>query len=172
MNEAKIAVVMGSDSDLPVAEKVFETLSRLGLSWDARVLSAHRSPEAAWEFSVGAAKAGFKVVIAIAGGAAALPGLIASAADLPVIAVPVATGVAGGLDSLLSAVQMPGGVPVLSTGTNSGGPVNAAVAAARILALSDEALAARLADYRASMAAAVAEKDRRVREARGGGADA
>lgn len=169
MSEAKIAVVMGSDSDLPVAEKCFETLRALGLSWEARVLSAHRSPDAAWAFTTSAAQKGFAVIIAIAGGAAALPGYIASGTDLPVIAVPVATKLAGGLDSLLSCVQMPGGVPVLSVGTNSGGPVNAAVAAARILALSDEKLAARLAKYRGTMAEKVAGKDRRVQSEHGGG---
>lgn len=169
MSESKIAVVMGSDSDLPVAEKCFETLGALGLSWEARVLSAHRSPETAWEFATSAAERGFAVIIAIAGGAAALPGFMASGTDLPVIAVPVATKLAGGLDSLLSGVQMPGGVPVLSVGTNSGGPVNAAVAAARILALSDGKLAARLARYRGEMAEKVAGKDKRVRSEHGGG---
>ena len=164
MSKTRIAVVMGSDSDLPVAQKCFETLESLGLSWEARVLSAHRSPEAAWEFATGAAGKGFEVIIAVAGGAAALPGFVSSGTDLPVIAVPVATKLAGGLDSLLSGVQMPGGVPVLSVGTNSGGPVNAAVAAARILALSDAKLAARLADYRAAMASKIAETDARVRE--------
>ncbi len=169
MSDARVAIVMGSDSDLGVAEKAFETLKTLGVSWEARILSAHRCPEAAWDFAVGAQAAGFKVIIAIAGGAAALPGFMASGTDLPVIAVPVVTGMAGGLDSLLSGVQMPGGVPVLSTGANSGGPVNAAVAAARILALSDNALAARLVEYRKSMAGKVAEKDASLR-ARGGGA--
>ncbi len=164
MSKKKVAIVMGSDSDLPVAQKAIEILKRFDIPLEVRVLSAHRSPEAAWEFSVNAAGEGTAVIIAVAGGAAALPGLIASATDLPVIAVPVATGMMGGLDSLLSGVQMPGGVPVLSTGTNSGGPVNAAVAAARILALSDEKLAAKLADYRKDLARGVAEKDGKVRK--------
>ncbi|MHC4711750.1 MAG: 5-(carboxyamino)imidazole ribonucleotide mutase [Planctomycetota bacterium] len=163
MSKKKVAIVMGSDSDLPVAQKAIDILKRFEIPLEARVLSAHRSPEAAWEFSVGAAQEGFAVIIAVAGGAAALPGFIASATDLPVIAVPVPTGMAGGLDSLLSGVQMPGGVPVLSTGTNSGGPVNAAVAAARILALSDEELAGKLADYRKGLARGVGEKDEKVR---------
>ncbi len=148
--------------ELPVAQKSMDVLSRLGVPFEARVLSAHRSPEAAWEFAV-AAERDFAVVIAIAGGAAALPGFISSATDLPVIAVPVATDVAGGLDSLLSGVQMPGGVPVLSTGTNSGGPVNAAVAAARIIALSDKGIASKLKEYRKELARGVAEKDEKVR---------
>lgn len=163
MGQYKVAVIMGSDSDLPVAEKVVETLKEFGVSYEARVMSAHRSPEMAWEFSVTAAKSGFGVIIAIAGGAAALPGMIASATMLPVIAVPVATRLAGGLDSLLSSVQMPGGVPVLSTGTNSGGPVNAALAAARILALSDDKLAEKLAEYRQKLADTVEKKDANVR---------
>lgn len=159
----KVAVVMGSDSDLPVAEKVVETLNYFSIPCEISVMSAHRSPEKAWDFSTSAAKNGFAVVIGIAGGAAALPGFIASGCDLPVIAVPMPTALAGGLDSLLSGVQMPGGVPVLSTGTNSGGPVNAAVAAARILALSDPSLADKLVQYRAALARKVDEKDSRVK---------
>lgn len=163
MGQGKVAVIMGSDSDLPVAERVVETLKEFGVPYEARVMSAHRSPELAWEFSVSAAKNGFSVIIAIAGGAAALPGMIASATMLPVIAVPVATRLAGGLDSLLSSVQMPGGVPVLSTGTNSGGAVNAALAAARILALCDDKLAEKLAEYRGKLARSVEKKDANVR---------
>lgn len=163
MSKARVAVIMGSDSDLPVAEKAVEVLKRFGVEYEAGVMSAHRSPEKAWEFSVAAAEKGFAVIICIAGGAAALAGLVSSATDLPVIAVPVATDLAGGLDSLLSSVQMPSGVPVLSTGTNSGGPANAAIAAVRILALGDQILAKKLADYRQSMASAVDEKDRVIK---------
>lgn len=159
----KVAVVMGSDSDLPVAERVIETLEFFEIEYDVSVMSAHRSPEKAWNFATAAAEEGFSVIIGIAGGAAALPGMIASATHLPVIAVPVPTDVAGGLDSLLSGVQMPGGVPVLSTGTSSGGAVNAAVAAARILALSDEGLAGRLGEYREALARKVEAKDEKVK---------
>jgi 5-(carboxyamino)imidazole ribonucleotide mutase len=164
MTENRVAVVMGSDSDLPLAEKATDVLKAFGIAYEARVLSAHRSPEAVWEFAVSAEGSGFAVIISIAGGAAALSGVIASATRLPVIAVPAPTGMAGGLDSLLSSVQMPSGVPVLSTGTNSGGPANAAYAAARILALSDAGLAEALKRHRAEMAGKVADKDAAVRE--------
>ncbi len=163
MSKVAVAVVMGSDSDLPVAEKVVETLERFGVGWEISVMSAHRSPRKTLDFAKAAAGNGLRVIIAIAGGAAALAGVISSETDLPVIAVPMATKLAGGLDSLLSVVQMPGGVPVLSTGTNSGGAVNAAVAAVRILALGDAKLAGKLAGYRAEMALGIDEKDALVK---------
>ncbi|MCD6404516.1 MAG: 5-(carboxyamino)imidazole ribonucleotide mutase [Planctomycetes bacterium] len=163
MSKVEVAVVMGSDSDLPVARKVVETLERFGVGWEISVMSAHRSPRKTLAFAAGAAASGLGVIIAIAGGAAALAGVISSETDLPVIAVPVATNLAGGLDSLLSVVQMPSGVPVLSTGTNSGGAVNAAVAAVRILALGDEGLAGKLAEYRAELAMGVDKKDASVK---------
>ncbi len=162
MKAPKVAILMGSDSDLPVAQKAVETLSEFEIPCEVRVMSAHRSPEKVWEFAVNARADGFAVIIAIAGGAAHLAGVVSSATTLPVIGVPVATSVAGGLDSLLSTSQMPGGVPVLTVGSNSGGPTNAAVAAARILALADEHLAARLDAYRAALAQSVDVKDAKI----------
>ena len=162
MKAGKVAVLMGSDTDIEVARKAAEMLARFSVPCEVHVMSAHRSPEKVWEFATSARENGFGVIIAIAGGAAHLAGVISSATTLPVIGVPVATDVAGGLDSLLSTVQMPGGVPVLAVGTGSGGAVNAAVAAARIFALGDRALAEKLEDYRVSLAKGVEEKDARI----------
>ena len=162
MKIGKVAILMGSDSDMDTAKKAAEVLDEFGVAYAVHVMSAHRSPEKVWEFATSAKANGFSVIIAIAGGAAHLAGVVSSATTLPVIGVPVATGVAGGLDSLLSTVQMPGGVPVLAVGTGSGGAANAAVAAARILALCDAKLAKKLDAYRAGLAASVEEKDRKA----------
>jgi len=163
MSGGKVAVIMGSDSDFETARKSMEVLERFEIAYEVHVMSAHRSPEKVWEFATTAKANGFAVIIALAGGAAHLAGVIASATNLPVIGVPVATRVAGGLDSLLSTVQMPGGVPVLTVGTGAGGATNAGVAAARILALSDDQLAAKLDEYRVSLAQSVEEKDWKIR---------
>ena len=159
----KVAILMGSDSDLETAEKAIEVVERFGIEHEVRVMSAHRSPEKVWEFATSAREKGFGVIIAIAGGAAHLAGVVASATMLPVIGVPTATSIAGGLDSLLSVVQMPAGVPVLTVGVGPSGASNAGVAAARILALSDSELAGKLDAYRKSLADAVDEKDKKVR---------
>jgi len=163
MKTAKVAVLMGSDSDLETAEKAVEVVERFGIPYEVRVMSAHRSPEKVWEFATSARENGFGVIIAIAGGAAHLAGVIASATTLPVIGVPMATSVAGGLDSLLSIVQMPAGVPVLTVGIGAPGASNAGIAAVRMLALSDPKLAEKLDGYRKSLAEAVDEKDKKVR---------
>jgi 5-(carboxyamino)imidazole ribonucleotide mutase len=163
MTANKVAVVMGSDSDSETAMKAADILAHFGIPYTVSVMSAHRSPEKVWEFATSARAGGVAVIIAIAGGAAHLAGVISSATTLPVIGVPVATDVAGGLDSLLSTAQMPAGVPVLTVGTNSGGATNAAVSAARILALSDPTLAATLEDYRKSLADSVEEKDAKIK---------
>jgi len=163
MKGSRVAVVMGSDSDLEAAQTAVKVLKGFGVQYEVSVMSAHRSPEKVWSFATGARENGFAVIIAIAGGAAHLAGIIASATTLPVIGVPLATNVAGGLDSLLSTVQMPGGVPVVCVGTGSGGAANAAFAAARILSLGDAAIAAKLDEHRAALAAGVEEKDRKVR---------
>jgi len=163
MSAKKVAVVMGSDSDLETAMKAVDILAGFGIEHSVSVMSAHRSPEKVWEFATKAKADGVAVIIALAGGAAHLAGVISSATTLPVIGVPIPTNVAGGLDSLLSTAQMPAGVPVLSVGIGSSGAANAAVAAARILALSDQKLAATLDEYRSSLAAAVEEKDARVK---------
>ena len=145
----RVAVVMGSDSDYPTMEAAVEILDRFGIGHEVRVLSAHRMPDEMLAFGHGAAEAGFGVIIAGAGGAAHLPGMLASVTELPVIGVPVALKVLDGLDSLLSIVQMPRGVPVASVAI--GGAANAGLLAARILAVGDPALRASLAAYRAEL---------------------
>ncbi len=153
----KVAVVMGSDSDMPIARKALDVLGAMGIPAVARVISAHRTPEEAARFADSAAGEGIGVVIAIAGKAAHLAGAIAGRTALPVIGVPVRSADLGGLDALLSTVQMPGGVPVATVAIDGG--ANAAWLAARMLALADEALAGRLNQALARMAAEVLEKD-------------
>ncbi|HET6203737.1 MAG TPA: 5-(carboxyamino)imidazole ribonucleotide mutase [Planctomycetota bacterium] len=162
-----VAVLLGSDSDLPKLQGCLEALGALEIPYEVRVLSAHRSPEALEEFVAEAPRRGARVLICAAGGAAHLAGTVAARTDLPVIGIPVEGPLLGGLDALLSTVQMPGGVPVATVGVGAGGPRNAAVLAARILALGDGALARRLATERARMASEVLEKDRAVREKHG-----
>jgi len=164
---ARVAVLMGSDSDLPVMRLTVERLKELGIGHEVRVLSAHRSPEAAARFAGGAAGRGIKVIIAAAGGAAHLAGCVAAYTALPVIGVPLVSGSLGGLDALLATVQMPSGVPVATVAVGEAGARNAAVLAAQILALGDARLARRLADYKRGLAEAVAAKDRRVRRETG-----
>ncbi|MEX0757827.1 MAG: 5-(carboxyamino)imidazole ribonucleotide mutase [Acidimicrobiia bacterium] len=152
---------MGSDSDFPTMEPAVETLRSLGIAVDARVVSAHRTPEAMLEFGRTAADNGFRVIIAAAGGAAHLPGMLASVTTLPVIGVPVAITSLDGIDALLSIVQMPAGVPVATMAI--GGAVNAALMAARILALGDPALTAALDEYRRGLEDRAATGDAKVR---------
>lgn len=156
-----VAVVMGSDSDFPTMEPAVETLRSLGIAVEARVVSAHRTPEAMLDFGRTAADNGFRVIIAAAGGAAHLPGMLASVTTLPVIGVPVAITSLDGIDALLSIVQMPAGVPVATMAI--GGAVNAALMAARILALGDPALTAALDEYRRGLEDRSATGDAKVR---------
>ena len=153
----QVAIVMGSRSDWPTMKCAADSLDALGVSWAARVVSAHRTPDRLVAFSRGAKAQGFKVIIAGAGGAAHLPGMVASMTELPVLGVPVKSRALKGLDSLLSIVQMPGGVPVGTLAIGEAGATNAGLLAAQILALSDEALAGRLAEWRAKLTASVAE---------------
>jgi 5-(carboxyamino)imidazole ribonucleotide mutase len=150
---------VGSDSDLDIMKKGAATLDELGIAYELRVASAHRTPARVREYAEEAAGRGAKVIICGAGMAAHLAGAVAAMTDLPVIGVPMPGGVADGLDALLSTVQMPKGVPVATVAVGNAGAVNAALLAARILALNDEGLAARLRDYRTKMAAAVEAKD-------------
>jgi 5-(carboxyamino)imidazole ribonucleotide mutase len=152
-----VAIVMGSRSDWPTMQVAAETLDALGVAWTAKVVSAHRTPDRMVSFAKGAKRAGRKVIIAGAGGAAHLPGMVASMTDLPVLGVPVKSKSLSGLDSLLSIVQMPGGVPVGTLAIGKAGAKNAAILAAQILALSDPALALRLTAFRAAQTAAVDE---------------
>ena len=152
-----VAIVMGSRSDWPTLKCAADALDALEVAWEARVVSAHRTPDRLVAFSRGAKGEGFKVIIAGAGGAAHLPGMVASMTELPVLGVPVKSKALKGLDSLLSIVQMPGGVPVGTLAIGEAGATNAGLLAAQILALSDEALAGRLAKWRADLTVSVAE---------------
>ena len=156
-----VGIVMGSASDASVMEDAVETLREFGIPVEVRALSAHRTPDDVREFARGAEARGFKVLIAAAGGAAHLAGVMAAATPLPVIGVPISLGGLGGLDSLLAMVQMPKGVPVATVAVN--GARNAALLAVRILALSDDALAAELDERRQAMAAQVRLADEEIR---------
>src|SRR5665213_162483 len=147
---------MGSQSDWATMKHAAETLESLGVSHEAKIVSAHRTPERMYEFAKGAKAAGFKVIIAGASCAAHLPGMTASLTTLPVLGVPVESKALSGQDSLLSIVQMPGGIPVGTLAIGKPGAINAALLAARVLALQDEALAKRLEAWVAKQAAAVA----------------
>ena len=152
-----VAIIMGSRSDWPTMKHAADALDALGVAWEAKVVSAHRTPKRLYDFATGAKAAGIKVVIAGAGGAAHLPGMAASMTDLPVLGVPVESKALKGMDSLLSIVQMPGGVPVATLAIGEAGAKNAGILAAQILALSDDGLAQRLAAYRTAQTDAVAE---------------
>jgi len=157
-----VAIIMGSQSDWATMRHAAETLDALDIAYDARIVSAHRTPERMVSFAQGAKAAGFKVVIAGAGGAAHLPGMTASLTPLPVFGVPVESKALSGQDSLLSIVQMPAGIPVGTLAIGRAGAVNAALLAAAVLALSDEALANRLDTYRERQSAAIAERPDRT----------
>jgi 5-(carboxyamino)imidazole ribonucleotide mutase len=157
-----VGIVMGSDTDLPVMTAAVETLKKFAVPFEVRVISAHRSPERTSEYARTAVERGLKVIIVAAGGAAHLGGVIAAETILPVIGVPMATTTLVGLDSLLSIVQMPSGVPVACTAIGKAGAVNAAILAAEIIATSDRRLAAKLREHKKHLAHAVAEKDARV----------
>ena len=154
---ASVAIIMGSQSDWATMRHAAATLAALGVEADTRIVSAHRTPERLFAFAKGAKAAGFKIIIAGAGGAAHLPGMTASLTELPVLGVPIESRALKGLDSLLSIAQMPGGVPVGTLAIGEAGATNAGLLAAQILALSDEALAARIMAWRAAQTAAVAE---------------
>ncbi len=162
MMSVPVAVVMGSSSDRPRLEAAFRTLEELEIPFVVRVLSAHRTPEEAAAFARGAEDAGFRVIIAAAGGAAHLAGAMAASTLLPVIGVPLAVGALNGWDALLSTVQMPGGVPVATVAVGDPGAKNAAMLAARILALNDSSIRTRLERYGEAMADRVRNADRQM----------
>lgn len=149
LTKPQVAIVMGSQSDWPTMRLAAETLEALEVEYEARIVSAHRTPERMVEFATNARAEGFKVIIAGAGGAAHLPGMIAAMTPLPVFGVPVKSKALSGQDSLLSIVQMPGGIPVGTLAIGEPGAINAALIAAAVLALSDDNLADRLDAYRA-----------------------
>ncbi len=160
----KVAVLMGSKSDLPKLEDCIETLKSLQLETEVRVMSAHRTPEIVGAFASQAEANGFGVIIAAAGGAAHLAGVVAAHTLLPVIGIPIENGAFKGLDALLSTVQMPGGIAVATVGVGSGGAMNAALLAAEMLALSDPALRERLAADRAARKAKVIKADEELHQ--------
>ena len=155
LTKPQVAIVMGSQSDWPTMRLAAETLEALEVEYEARIVSAHRTPERLVEFATNARAEGFKVIIAGAGGAAHLPGMIAAMTPLPVFGVPVKSKALNGQDSLLSIVQMPGGIPVGTLAIGEPGAINAALIAAAVLALSDEDLADRLDAFRARQTASV-----------------
>lgn len=158
----KVAVIMGSDSDWNVVQKAVKVLRELEIPCEVHVMSAHRTPLEASAFAKGAKEAGFGVIIAAAGMAAHLAGVLAAETTIPVIGIPVSSGGLGGLDALLATVQMPTGIPVATVAVNGAG--NAAYLAAQILALSDEALAERLAQGKENMRQEVLKKDLKMQE--------
>ena len=159
---AQVAVLMGSSSDLPKIQSCLDTLRKLGIAFEVRVMSAHRTPDIVKEYVGGAAARGIRVIIAAAGGAAHLAGVCASHTILPVIGIPVEGGALQGMDALLATVQMPGGIPVATVGIGSGGATNAALLAAQILALGDPALSERFAADRAARRQKVLEADEAI----------
>jgi 5-(carboxyamino)imidazole ribonucleotide mutase len=159
---SKVAIVMGSDSDWRVMEHSYNVLKEFGIDPQVEVLSAHRTPEKMLEFASAAQRSGFSVIIAGAGGAAHLPGMIASSTSLPVIGVPVSLGKLDGMDSLLSIVQMPAGVPVATVSIDGG--KNAGLLALKILATSDSALMAKLDEYREELKRIVGDKNQSLKD--------
>lgn len=155
---AKVAIVMGSQSDWPTMKCAAEVLDELGVEYEARIVSAHRTPDRMYEFGKGAADQGFRVIVAGAGGAAHLPGMLSALTHLPVLGVPVESKALSGQDSLLSIVQMPAGVPTGTLAIGKAGATNAGLLAAAILALGDAELSQRLRDWRAARSAAVGER--------------
>lgn len=158
MSSAPVAIIMGSQSDWDTMQHAAETLGALGVAFEPRIVSAHRTPDRLYAFAKGAKAAGFKVIIAGAGGAAHLPGMTASLTELPVFGVPVESKALAGVDSLHSIVQMPAGIPVGTLAIGKAGAINAALLAASVLALQDDALAGRLAAWRKKQTDAVAER--------------
>ena len=158
MGANPVAIIMGSQSDWTTLRHAADTLGALGIGYDTKIVSAHRTPERLYAFAKGAKVAGHKVIIAGAGGAAHLPGMTASMTILPVFGVPIETKALAGVDSLYSIVQMPAGVPVGTLAIGKAGAINAALLAASVLALGDGALAERLAAWRARQTESIAEK--------------
>ena len=158
----KVAVIMGSDSDFPVVKGCIKTLKSFGIETDVRVMSAHRTPEAAAEFSANARENGYGVIIAAAGKAAHLAGVLAAHTVLPVIGIPIKSSTLDGLDALLATVQMPKGIPVATVAID--GADNAAYLALQMLALSDDALSQKLLDFKVKMAEEVMSKNDKLQE--------
>ena len=164
-----VGILMGSDTDFPVMDEAGKTLDKFGIPYEMEVVSAHRTPARAHEYATTAASRGLKVLIAAAGAAAHLAGVIAANTTLPVIGVPMATSALNGLDALLATVQMPAGIPVATMAIDKAGAVNAAILAAEILGTSDAGIARRLVAHKQDMAQSVAEKNKRLKQQLAGG---
>jgi len=164
----RVGILMGRDSDWPKIQAAAAALDEFGVAYEVNVMSAHRTPGVVEQYARSAMDRGLKVLIAAAGGAAHLAGVVASHTTLPVVGLPVPTDLQGGLDSLLSTVQMPGDVPVATVGVGSGGPRNAGLLAVQILALSDPALQAKLAQFKRQLAEKIAAKNDKLRASLGG----
>ena len=158
MTDIKIGIIMGSQSDWPTMKLAADILDELGVAYEAKIVSAHRTPDRLWEYGKTAADRGLQVIIAGAGGAAHLPGMMASKTRIPVVGVPVQTKALSGVDSLYSIVQMPKGFPVATMAIGAAGAANAGLMAAGILALNDPALATRLDAWRAALSASIADE--------------
>lgn len=159
-----VGIVMGSDSDLDIMQKCADQLTAFGIGWEMRIISAHRTPDVAHEYSATAVQRGLKVIIAAAGMSAALSGVLASKTTLPVIGVPINSGPLNGIDAALSTMQMPPGIPVGCMAIGSAGATNAAIFAAQILATSDAGLAAKLARFKDDQAKKVMQKDASIQK--------
>ncbi len=164
MSKPVVSIVMGSDSDLEIMREAAKALDEFGIVYEMDVTSAHRSPDRTAEYARNAAKNGIRVIIAGAGGAAHLAGVIAAHTTLPVIGVPIPSTSLNGLDSLLATVQMPAGIPVATVAIGKPGATNAGVLAAQILALDNPAIAARLQGHKEKLARSVEEKSRKIKE--------
>lgn len=169
MNGPQVLIVMGSDSDVSIMEEAAKVLDEFGVAWEMRVASAHRSPQKAAALASGAAGRGVKAIIAGAGMAAHLAGVIAADTVLPVIAVPIPGGALNGVDALYAMVQMPGGIPVATMAIGKAGAKNAGLLAVQIIALGDSALTAKLQEYKQTMADEVEAKDKALQERLGKG---
>ena len=164
MSDAVVGIVMGSDSDWPLVQKACATLDKFGVAYETRVISAHRTPEVAIEYSKTAEERGLKVIIAAAGGAAHLGGVLAAATVLPVIGIPVAGGALNGLDALYATVQMPSGVPVATVACGSAGPTNTALLAIQILGTADADLRAKFHAHKEELKAKVAAANEKIHQ--------
>ncbi len=164
MGRKNIGIVMGSDSDLSTMQETLDVLNEFGVEYDVDVVSCHRSPHRAFKYAMEAEKKGYKVIIGGAGGAAHLAGIIAAITPLPVVGVPMLTSDLGGLDSLYSTIQMPGGVPVAAVGIGKAGAKNAAILAIEILGTSDKRLRQKIINYKKKLADKVMQKDENVKK--------
>lgn len=164
MANAVVGIVMGSDSDWPLVKKACETLDSFGVVYETRVISAHRTPDLALEYARTAEERGLQTIIAAAGGAAHLAGVLAAGTVLPVIGIPVAGGALNGLDALYATVQMPGGVPVATVACGSAGPVNAALLAVQILATADDTLREKFRAHKQALRDKVAAANDRIHQ--------